>query len=215
MQSVLPKYLKTILICVASLAFMVSCVKDSDETILVNDPQQIKLLNEWPTDLLELYGEEHVCFGDVPPVLDCGFKANHKYVAVQIDGMVGPPIGTLTPIARYYRFEEQYIGIAKLHCYHTNGMDVHRTIYPVYLTGHKEDGTFTAYFTDTVQTPGTPVHKVVMSGRLTVRGVEDYRYGYKIVEYLETGIPGNAYPLNSLFVFEDADGVADYDGWRE
>jgi hypothetical protein len=194
---------------------MASCVKEADETILVNDPQQIRLLNEWPADLLELYGEENVCFGDVPPIVDCGFKANHKYVEVQIDGMTGPPIGTLTPITRYYRFEEQYIGIAKLHCYHTNGLDVNRTIFPVYLTGSRDDGSFTAYFTDTVQTPGRPIHKVVMSGKMTERGIENYRYGYKIVEYLDDEIPINAYPLNSKFVFEDADGLADYDNWHD
>jgi hypothetical protein len=194
---------------------MVSCVKNADETILVNDPQQIMLLNEWPEDLLVLYGEENICFGDVPPIVNCGFRANHKYAEVQIDGMSGPPVGTLTPITRYYRFEEQYIAIAKLHCYQTNGIDEHRVIYPVFLTGHEDDGTFTAYFTDTVQTPGMPVHKVVMSGRLTPRGIENYRYGYKIVEYLDSEVPSNAYPLNSVFVFEDADGVADYDNWHE
>ena len=195
------------------LCGLASCLKEANETILVNDPQQIRLLNEWPMDLLDLYGEENVCFGDIPPLMDCGFRANHKYVGVQIDGMSGPPIGTLTPITRYFKFEDQYLSIAKLHCSQTNGEDVLRTIYPVYLTGSKEKGTFTAYFCDTVPTPGRPVHRVVISGRMSERGIENYRYGYKIVEYLEPEAAGNVYPVNSIFVFEDADGLADFDDW--
>ena len=209
------KYLKAILLGLLLSNYLTSCVKDADETILVNDPQQIRLLNEWPDDLLELYGEENVFFGDIPPVMNCGFRSNHKYVEVKIDGMSGPPIGTLTPITRYFKFEEQYIAIAKLHCFHTNGIDVHRTIYPVYLTGNREDGCFTAYFCDTVQTPGTPIHMVVMSGRMTENGIENYRYGYKIIKYLEDGIQENIYPVNSVFVFEDADDFVDYDNWHD
>ena len=209
------KYLKAILLGLLLSNCLTSCVKDADETILVNDPQQIRLLNEWPDDLLELYGEENVFFGDIPPVMNCGFRSNHKYVEVKIDGMSGPPIGTLTPITRYFKFEEQYIAIAKLHCFHTNGIDVHRTIYPVYLTGNREDDCFTAYFCDTVQTPGTPIHMVVMSGRMTENGIENYRYGYKIIKYLEDGIQENVYPVNSVFVFEDADDFVDYDNWHD
>lgn len=207
------KHLKAILFWVLVSNCLMSCVKDADETILVNDPQQIRLLNEWPSDLLELYGEENVFFGDIPPIMDCGFRSNHKYVEVKVDGMSGPPIGTLTPITRYFKFEEQYIAIAKLHCFHTNGMDVHRTIYPVYITGHREGGSFTAYFCDTVQTPGMPIHMVIMSGRMTENGIEEYRYGYKIIKYLEPDIQENVYPVNSIFVFEDADGIAEYDNW--
>ncbi len=209
------KCLKAILFGLLVSNCLTSCVKDSDETILVNDPQQIKLLNEWPEDLLELFGEENVFFGDIPPIMNCGFRSNHKYVEKKIEGMSGPPIGTLTPITRYFKFEEQYIAIAKLHCFHTNGIDVHRTIYPVYLTGRREEGGFTAYFCDTVQTPGIPIHMVVMSGRMTEDGIEDYRYGYKIVKYLESDIQENVYPVNTVFVFEDADGFVDYDNWHD
>lgn len=193
----------------------ISCMKDDDETILVNDPQQIRLLNEWPEDLLELFGEENVFFGDIPPIMSCGFRSNHKYVEVDIDGMSGPSVGTITPITRYFKFEEQYIAIATLHCFHTNGIDVHRSIYPVYITGQKEEGSFTAYYCDTVQTPGIPVHMVIMSGRMTENGIEDYRYGYKIIKYLEPDIQKNVYPVNSIFVFEDADGIVEYDNWHD
>lgn len=209
------KCLRVVLFGLLASACLASCVGDSDETILVNDPQQVRLLNEWPEDLLELYGEENVFFGDIPPVVNCGFRTNHKYVEVKVDGMSGPSVGTLTPITRYFKFEDQYLAIAKLHCFHMNGTDVHRTIYPVYLTGRREEGGFTAYFRDTVQTPGTPVHMVVMSGRMTGDGIEDYRYGYKIVEYLEPDVQENVYPVNTVFVFEDADGFVDYDNWHD
>lgn len=202
------------LVVFSALFGLSSCLKEADETILVNDPQQVKLLTEWPADLLELFGEKNVFFGDVPPEMNCSFRAfPHKYVEVHIDGMAGPPIGTLTPIARYFKFEEQYFSIAKLHCSQANGTDTHRAIYPVYLMGRKDEGTFTAYFTDTVPTPGTPVHKVMVSGRLSERGVTNYRYGYKIVEYLDADYQGNVYPVNSVFVFEDGDGIAEYEDW--
>lgn len=204
-------FLKAILVCLLMHNCLVSCKKPANETILVNPPQQIPLLDKWPADLRALFGEINVNFGDVPLILNCAFKAIHKYVEVHIDGMQGPPIGTLTPIERYFKFENQYIAISELQCFHTNGIDVHRTVSPVYITGNREEGTFTAYFCDTVSTPGTPVHMVIMSGRLTDRGVEDYRYGYKIVEYLDSDVPDNVYPVNSIFVFEDVDGIAEYD----
>ena len=60
-----------------------SCLKEADETILVNDPQKIPFIMEgrWTPELLELFGEENVCFGDTPPRLDCGFTASHRYAA--------------------------------------------------------------------------------------------------------------------------------------
>lgn len=212
--------LKAIVVCFIPLGCCMSCTKDyyepeKPETTMVNDPQQIELLWDWPQKLLQLFGEEHVFFGDVPPLLSCGFATQHKYVEVEIDEMDGPPVGTLTPIYRYFKFEDQYIGLAHLHCFHTNGIDVHRTIYPVNVTGVRAAGTFTAYFTDIVHTPGTPVHAVIISGRLTERGIEEYRYGYEIVAYLDPIVPDNVYPIHSVFIFEDVDGIAEYDDWHE
>ena len=212
--------LKVFFMCFIPLGCCISCSKDyyepeKSEDILVNTPQQIELLWDWPQKLLRLFGEENIFFGDVPPLLSCCFTTQHKYVEVEIEGMDGPPVGTLTPIYRYFKFEDQYIGLAHLHCFHTDGIDVHRTIYPVNVTGVRKEGTFTAYFTDTVHTPGTPVHKVIISGRLTERGIEDYRYGYEIVEYLDPIIPDNVYPVHSVFIFEDVDGIAEYDNWHE
>lgn len=212
--------LKAIVVCLIPLGCCISCTKDyfepeKSETTMVNDPQQIELLWNWPQKLLQLFGEEHVFFGDVPPLLSCSFTTQHKYVEVEIDGMDGPPASTLTPIYRYFKFEDQYIGLAHLHCFHTDGFNVHRTIYPVNVTGVRDEGTFTAYFTDIVHTPGTPVHKVIISGRLTERGIEDYRYGYEIVAYLDPIVPDNVYPIHSVFIFEDVDGIAEYDNWHE
>lgn len=212
--------LKAFFMCFIPLGCCMSCTKDyfepeKSETILENDPQQIELLWDWPQKLLRLFGEENVFFGSVPPLLDCVFATQHKYVEVEIDGMDGPPVGTLTPIYRYFKFEDQYIGLAHLHCFHTDGFDVYRTIYPVNVTGVRDEGTFTAYFTEIVNTPGTPVHKVIISGRVTERGIEDYRYGYEIVGYLDPIIPDNVYPVHSVFIFEDVDGIAEYDNWYE
>ena len=50
---------------------MSSCLKEGDKTILVNDPQIIPFITEYlPEDLLNLFGEENVYFGDQPPVVN-------------------------------------------------------------------------------------------------------------------------------------------------
>ena len=61
-----------LLVCFA----MTSCLKEADKTILVNDPQDIPFITEYlPEDLLDLFGEENVYFGDQPPVINLEFKS--------------------------------------------------------------------------------------------------------------------------------------------
>jgi hypothetical protein len=60
-----------------------SCLKEGNKTIMVNDPQDIPLITDYlPADLLELFGEENVFFGDQPPAIDMEFKSLYQYEAV-------------------------------------------------------------------------------------------------------------------------------------
>ena len=86
-----------------------------------------------------------------------------------------------------------------------------KVISPVYMTGH--DSCFTAYFHETTSTEGTPEHAVLLSGKLTNEGIKDFRYGYKIVKYNDTIVPSSVYPVNSIFIFKDHEGLAKKHSW--
>ena len=188
-----------------------SCLKEGDKTILVNDPQDIPFITDYlPEDLLSLYGEENVFFGDQPPVVDMEFKSLHQYVATNLEPPYAPQPGQLSPITHYHKIKQQYLQIAdyismtseESHC---------KVISPVYMTGRGND--FTVYYHEAPQTEGAPEHAVLLSGTVTPQGVRNLRYGYKIVKYNNSIVPPTVYPVNSIFVFKDYDGLADTCTW--
>lgn len=192
------------------LIMLVSCLKEGDGTVLVHDPQIVPFITDtvrWPRDLLELFGEEHVNFGDTPPHMAFAFRvARQQYVATNLDPAESPEIGSFTPVPHRHEFRDQYIQV----CRYTHGMTLgggntlENRIDTVYITGH--DSLFTVYFHETFHTPGTPTHAVVMSGTLLgSSALIDYHYGYKIVCYADTVVPANIYPLNSIFIFQNND----------
>ena len=86
-----------------------------------------------------------------------------------------------------------------------------KIISPVYMTGR--DSSFTAYFNEKIDTEGSPVHAVLLSGTLSVQGIKDFRYGYKILSYNDSVVPATVYPVNSIFIFKDLDGLAEQCSW--
>lgn len=192
--------------------FLSSCLKEADETILVHDPQKIPFITDprWPSELLELFGEENVHFGDVPPRLECGFVSNHQYVATNLPPGQSPEIGSVTPVAHYHRFCNQYLQICEYHGMNSAENVLH-VVDTAYITGH--DDKFTVYFLETWSTSGTPTLAVVMSGELADGGVAGFRYGYQIVSYADEDIPPNVYPVNSVFIFQDPDHLSEYTQW--
>ena len=59
--------------------FLPSCLKEGTTTILLNDPQEIPFITDYlPRDLLDLYGEEHIFFGNQPPVINMEFRSLHE-----------------------------------------------------------------------------------------------------------------------------------------
>lgn len=209
-HSAKPKYLM-VMSLLALLAFS-SCVKESDNSsILFNDPQDIPFITDYlPTDLLEMFGEEHVFFGDQPPVVDMEFVSNHEYVATSLQPPYAPPVGTVTPIRHFHKIVQQYLQIADYYSMSSEESRCH-LMSPVYMTGH--DKGFTAYYFEEPDTDGKPVHACMFSGKVTNTGIQDFRYGYKIVRYNDSIVPPTVYPVNSIFVFKDYDGMADKETW--
>lgn len=198
-------------VMVVSLAFLPSCLKESDTTILVNDPQDIPFITEYlPEDLLDLFGEENVHFGDQPPRVDMEFKSMHQYVATNLQPPYAPQPGQLTPVIHYHKLNQQYLQIAE-YVSKTSEEAYCKVMYPVYLTGSGND--FTVYYHESPQTDGHPEHAVLLSGTLTVNGVKDFMYGYKILKYNDLVVPPTVYPANSIFIFKDYDGLAEACTW--
>ena len=188
-----------------------SCLKEGDKTILVNDPQDIPFITDYlPEDLLNLFGEENVFFGDQPPKVDMEFESLHQYVATNLQPPFAPQSGQLSPITHYHKINQQYLQIAD-YISMTSEETYCKVISPVYLTGRDND--FTVYYHETPQTDGHPEHAVLFSGTVTNNGVRNLRYGYKILKYNDSIVPQTVYPANSIFIFKDYDGMAEACHW--
>lgn len=190
---------------------LTSCLKEGDKTILVNDPQYIPFITDYlPADLLELFGEENVFFGDQPPLVDMEFKSMHEYVATNLQPPYAPPVGTLSPITHYHKIRQQYLQIADYFSMSSEESSC-KMISPVYLMGRGND--FTVFYHESPQTEGSPQHAVLFSGTLTSNGVRNLRYGYKILKYNDSIVPPTVYPANSIFIFKDYDGLSEACHW--
>ena len=197
----------TLLICLTISA----CLKESDKTILVNDPQDIPFITKYlPEDLLNMFGEENVYFGDQPPVVDMEFKSMHQYAATNLQPPFAPQVGQLTPVTHYHKINQQYLQIAD-YISMTSEETYCKIVSPVYLTGRGND--FTVYYHEAPQTDGHPEHAVLFSGTMTNNGVRNLRYGYKILKYNDSIVPLTVYPANSIFIFKDYDGLAEICNW--
>lgn len=188
-----------------------SCLKEGDTTVWVSDPQEIPFITDYlPEDLLQMFGEENVHFGDQPPVIDMEFKSQHEYVATNLQPPYAPQVGGLSPISYYHKLCRQYLQTADYIGMNTEESKC-KLISPVYLTGRGND--FTAYFYESPQTEGSPEHAVVMSGTLTHDGIKNFIYGYKIMRYTDSIVPSVTYPVNSIFILKDCDGLAEAYPW--
>jgi len=202
----------TLAFSVLTLTFVLaSCLKEGDRTLMVNDPQSIPFITDTlPADLLSLFGEENVHFGDQPPVVDMEFKSMHQYVATNLQPPYAPQPGQLSPITHYHRLVNQYLQLVDYYSM-TSEESRCKIVSPTFMTGY--DNNFTVYYYETLQTEGHPQHAVVFSGTLTSGGVKDFMYGYKIVRYGDSIVPPTVYPVNSIFVFKDHDGMAESCTW--
>ena len=202
------------LIAVVLLVMMAftSCLKEGDHSsILLNDPQEVPLITDYlPQDLLDMFGEGNVNFGDQPPVIDMEFVSNHEYVATSLQPPFAPPVGTITPIKHYHKISQQYMQIADYYSMSSEETLCHY-LSPIYLTGY--GNRFTAYYFEEPDTDAKPVHAVLFSGQVTSAGIRDFMYGYKIVRYNDSIVPPTVYPVNSIFIFKDHDGLAEKETW--
>ena len=189
-----------------------SCLKeDGNSSILFNDPQDIPFITEYlPMDLLQLFGEENIHFGDRPFNVEMEFESRHRYVAVTTSAESHPAAGTTSPIAHYHKISRKYLQIADYYSM-TQEEACCKLVSPVYLTGN--DTAFTAYYFEQPATAGRPVHAVLFSGKKSEAGLKDFRYGYKIVRYTDSIVPPTVYPENTIFIFADSDGLAERHTW--
>lgn len=205
------KHLYYLFLMVLAMLALPSCLKEGNTTILVNDPQDIPLITDYlPDDLLDMFGEENVHFGDQPPVIDMEFMSLHEYAATSLQPPFAPPVGTQSPIKHYHKIDQQYLQIADYYCM-SSEESFCKLISPVYLTGSGND--FTMYYHESPQTEGSPEHAVLFSGTLTNSGVRNLRYGYKILKYNDSIVPQTVYPANSIFIFKDYDGISEVCHW--
>ena len=204
-------HIKHLVLIALALIVLPSCLKEGDKTILVNDPQDIPFITKYlPEDLLNLFGEENVFFGDQPPMVDMEFKSMHQYVATNLQPPFAPQPGQLSPIIHFHKINQQYLQIAD-YISMTSEENYCKVISPVYLTGHGND--FTVYYHEAPQTDGHPEHAVLLSGTLTANGIRNLMYGYKILKYNDSIVPLTVYPANSIFIFKDYDGMAEVCNW--
>ena len=204
-------FMKHFVLLALVLLTLSSCLKEGDKTILVNDPQDIPFITEYlPEDLLNLFGEENVYFGDQPPVVDMEFKSMHQYAATNLQPPFAPQVGQLSPITHFHKINQQYLQIAD-YISMTSEETYCKVISPVYMTGRGND--FTVYYHEAPQTDGHPEHAVLFSGTVTNNGVKNLRYGYKILKYNDSIVPVTVYPANSIFIFKDYDGMAEACTW--
>lgn len=205
------KHLYYLFLMVLAMLALPSCLKEGDKTILVNDPQDIPFITDYlPDDLLDMFGEENVHFGDQPPVIDMEFMSLHEYAATSLQPPFAPPVGTQSPIKHYHKIDQQYLQIADYYCM-SSEESFCKLISPVYLTGSGND--FTMYYHESPRTEGSPEHAVLFSGTLTNSGVRNLRYGYKILKYNDSIVPQTVYPVNSIFIFKDYDGISEVCHW--
>ena len=133
-ESSMKHTIRTYFVWLLALMALPSCLKEGDKTILVNDPQDIPFITEYlPEDLLAMFGEEHVYFGDQPPVVDLEFKSTHQYVATNLQPPFAPQPGQLSPITHYHKINQQYLQIAD-YLSKTSEETYCKVISPVYLT---------------------------------------------------------------------------------
>jgi hypothetical protein len=214
MKHINKKRLSKLLLAVLLLALTAfgSCLKEGDHSsILLNDPQDIPLITDYlPDDLLQMFGEANVNFGDQPPMVDMEFVSNHEYVATSLNPPFAPPVGTITPIKHYHKISQQYLQIADYYSMSSEETNCH-LLSPVFLTGY--GNRFTVYYFEEPDTDAKPVHAVLLSGQMTSAGIRDFMYGYKIVRYNDSIVPPTVYPANSIFVFKDHDGLAEKVTW--
>lgn len=202
--------------------------ENGSTSIMFTDLQKVPFITEYmkaDRDLLELFGEENIYFGDTPPILctsdqpEFQFKADDGIYALAKSYVGGncydiPRAGSIQPIKYYHRFYEQSESIIKYMCKTVEGETEHlRSVDSVFLMGH--DNCFTAFYYETTDTPGHPLNAIIISGIKSNEGVENYRYGVKIVKYTtEDYDPSSVFGEGSIHIFMERDNhIAEWYQW--
>ena len=189
-----------------------------------DDPQDIEAIheefffeNENNMDLVELFGEENIHFGPVPPSFGDSicFKVDGLFYDTCVRYVFGPDGNpfpshtappTYDPSTNVHLFYDhvQCIFKHKIRIYDTFNNIYFQEIDTAYIIGH--DSLFTTYYVGNFAGNGNPKVAMIISGTLVFdtiapdsvvfKGVRDYLFGKKILGY-ETQ-PTNAYAPDTI-----------------
>ena len=192
-----------------------------------SDPQDITsiedvftYLNNENNDLVDLFGEENIHFGPIPP----SWHHINDSISFEVDGMDiissiryifspnGDPFPSATPPPTYDASVNRHLFFDQDQCLFDHKMSVRDTwgnyhimdLEKVFIIGH--DSLFTTYYKGKIEGNGNPTVIMLISGTLVFetdaqdsiifKGVRDYIYGKKILDY-ETQ-PTNAYAPGTI-----------------
>ncbi len=202
--------------------------ENDNSSIMFTDLQITPFITDYmeaDRDLLELFGEENIHFGDMPPLIctegsDFQFKADNGIYATAKSNIGGnwynlPTQGSIQPIDYFHCFHHQDQNIIQYICKTKDGGTEHlRFVDTVFLMGH--DNCFTAYYYEIAESPGRPKNAIVISGKKSDNGVTDYRYGVKIIEYTSSDYdPTTVFGAGSIHIFKEKDNLAETFHWYD
>ena len=215
-----------ILVLTALAFYFNSC---SHVDIDFNDPQEIEFIQDEfmyekdgvltdNNDLVELFGEENINFGPVPPTWNndiCFIVDGMDYVTCiryiydtyhndeNTLAHTDPPIYDASINIHLFQNHEQCVFKQQIKTHDQYGstytLDLDRT----YIIGH--DSLFTTYYKGKISGNGNPTVAMIISGTMVYdpitgefKGVRDYIYGKKILDYEYK--PTNAYAPGTILI---------------
>ena len=218
--------------CLLSIISLTLCLFSCSKlNIEFSDPQDVKTIHDEflfedlnkellaNDDLVELFGEENINFGPVPPTWDstiCFLVDGMDFIAC--DRYIFDPYHD-NEIIHSHADPPVYDGSKNLHLFYDQTQCIYKhkmtTIDPyqnhylmnmekTYIIGH--DALFTTYFQGKTEGNGNPTVIILISGTmvfdtirpdsLVFKGIEDYIFGKKILDYEYQ--PTNAYAPGTI-----------------
>ena len=192
-----------------------------------NDPQDVETFqeefffdNDDNIDLVELFGEENIHFGPVPPSLgdsicfiveglyyDTCIRYIYDINNVPTISHADPPVYDASTNTHLFHDQNQCVFKHKMRTRDSYNNTYKLNLDTTYIIGH--DNLFTIYYVGPIEGNGDPTVAMIISGTLVYdtittgstqtlvfKGVNDYIFGKKILKY--EGLPTNAYAPGTI-----------------
>ncbi len=186
--------------------------RDEIETI-----QDAFFYNDDNLDLIELFGEENIHFGPIPPTWnnDICFKVDGMYYDTCIRYIydthnnneitlahTDSPVYDASVNIHLFQDQNQCVFKHQMKTFDTYNNTYTLKLERTYIIGH--DSLFTTYYKGKTSGNGDPTAAIIISGTMvfdsagTFKGVRDYIYGKKILDYDYQ--PTNAYAPGTILI---------------